>query len=128
MLFFESYEDNICTMLAEIFAKGGAEVCLETSFEACVARVRIAPPDAVVMIANNTHEGTLGFCDLANQIRAASPSSGFVFLAGCEMPDKETFLKERYRLQIHQIPCPIQELAKLIRAACDSPLDTFVPL
>jgi hypothetical protein len=126
LVFFESVEDNICKNLADGFRSAGLETYLETSFEACLKRAREEPPDVVVMITNNTHEGPLGPYDLANEIRAVHASCGFVFLTGCDIPDDGKFLTAGYKFRIHGIPLPIRELMDLIVAACDSPLSTFV--
>lgn len=124
LLLFENHEHNVCAIVAKAARRMGFQTQEVSTVDRCLEAVRSLPPDAVLMITNNIREKCA--FDVAEAIRSAHPTCGFVFLAGNEIDGRESFLAAGYRFHVHAIPLALSELMAAIAGAMDSPIETFV--
>jgi len=124
LLLFENHEHNVCAVVAKAARKMGFQTQEASTVNRCLEAVRTLPPDAVLMITNNIRDKCA--FDVAEAIRSAHPTCGFVFLAGNETDGRESFLAAGYMFHVRAIPLPMSELMAAITEAMDSPMETFV--
>ena len=124
LLLFENHEHNVCAVVAKAARKMGFQTQEASTVNRCLEAVRTLPPDAVLMITNNIRDKCA--FDVAEAIRSAHPTCGFVFLAGNETDGRESFLAAGYMFHVREIPLPFSELMAAITEAMDSPMETFV--
>ena len=124
LLLFENHEHNVCAVVAKAARKMGFQTQEASTVNRCLEAVRTLPADAVLMITNNIRDKCA--FDVAEAIRSAHPTCGFVFLAGNETDGRESFLAAGYMFHVRAIPLPMSELMAAITEAMDSPMETFV--
>ena len=124
LLLFESWENGICTWLSSGFRNIGFQTRFVSTVDACLEAVRTEPPNAVLMLTNNVRDNRA--FEVAEAIRSVHPRCGFVFLAGCNLDGRESFLAAGYKFRVHYTPPPKGKLVSMVHEAMDSPMETFV--